>query len=434
MKLSNYLKIFPYQKEPGYLLLYSTKRASSALVPEAVLKAVENGNLDSSDADTLYDLGFLIDDPDEEKNEMLRSIDAANRERMAFAALVVMNLDCNLRCTYCYEGMMKGKHYMSHDTADTLIIFTEDRYLANGKKVHFDFYGGEPLLSYELVRHISEKLKASAGERGAAYTFNLVTNGTLLTSKRAKELASLGLMDARITIDGLSENHDRFRPFKSGSGSFEIIVKNIKEACGYIGIQIGGNYTRENYRDFPRLLDYLLQQGITPDKISYVKFDPVTQPRREIALADFSDGAVSLNEPWVFEASLFLREEILKRGFQTLRIMPSPCMIENKDDIVINYNGTFYKCPALIGWQGLETGDLWGGMTDYGESHRLDIWKRQECLDCAYLPVCYGGCRFMKLLRDGKIDGVDCRKPYLDATLETFILQDIKYTPEIDND
>lgn len=433
MKLSNYLKIFPYQKEPGYLLLYSTKRASSALVPEAVLKAVEDENLDSSDADTLFDLGFLIDDPDEERDEMLRSIDSANSERKAFAALVVMNLDCNLRCTYCYEGMMKGKHYMSQDTADTLISFTEDRYLANGKKVHFDFYGGEPLLSYELVRHISERLKASAGERGVAYTFNLVTNGTLLTSKRAKELASLGLMDARITIDGLSENHDRFRPFKSGSGSFDIIIRNIRDACEIIGIQLGGNYTKENYKDFPRLLDYLLDNGITPDKISYVKFDPVSQTRKEVALPDFRDGVESINEPWVFEASLFLREEILKRGFQTLRIMPSPCMIENKDDIVINYNGTFYKCPALIGWQGLEIGDLWSGMNDYSESHRLDIWKRQECLDCAYLPVCYGGCRFMKLLRDGKIDGVDCRKPYLDATLETFILQDIKYTPEIDN-
>ncbi|MBI5674547.1 MAG: geopeptide radical SAM maturase [Nitrospirae bacterium] len=433
MKLSNYIKIFPYHEEPGYLLLYSTKKASSALVPESTLKAVEDGNLEPSDADTLFDLGFLVDDPDEEKNEMLRSIDTANRERKAFSALVVMNLDCNLRCTYCYEGMMKGKHYMSRDTADALISFTEDRYLSNGKKVHFDFYGGEPLLSYELIKYISEKLRALAGELGLAYTFNLVTNGTLLTAKRAKELASLGLMDAKITVDGLKGNHDRFRPFKSGSGSFDIIIRNIRNACGNIGIQIGGNYTQENYKDFPRLLDYLIDHGITPDKISYVKFDPVTQPRKEVALPDFRDGTESINEPWVFEASLFLREEILKRGFQTLRIMPSTCMIENKDDIVVNYNGTFYKCPALIGWQGLEAGDLQRGITDYRESHRLDIWKRQECLECAYLPICYGGCRFMKLLRDGQIDGVDCKKPYLDATLEAFILQDIKYTPEIDN-
>lgn len=433
MRLSNYIKIFPYHEEAGYLLLYSTKRASSALVSESTLKAVEDGNLAPSDADTLFDLGFLIDDPDEEKNEMLRSIDTANRERTEFSALVVMNLDCNLSCTYCYEGMMKGKHYMSRDTADALIRFTKDRYISNGKKVRFDFYGGEPLLSYELIKYISERLKASAKEHGVAYAFNLVTNGTLLTPKKIKELTLLGLTDAKITLDGLRENHDRSRPFKSGSGSFDIIARNVRDVCEVISIQIGGNYTKDNYKDFPLLLDYLIDYGITPDKISYVKFDPVSKTRKEVALPDFRDGIESINEPWVFEASLFLREEIMRRGFQTSKIMPSSCMIESKDDIAINYNGTFYKCPAFLGRQGLETGDLWSGITDYSEYHRLDIWKRPECLECAYLPICYGGCRFMKLLRDGKIDGVDCRKPYLDAILETFILQDVKYTPEIDN-
>ena len=433
MRLSNYIKIFPYHEEPGYLLLYSTKRASTALVPESVLKDIKDGSLEPSDADTLFELGFLVNDPDEEMNEALCSIDTANKERTVFSAVVVMNLDCNLSCTYCYEGKMKGKLYMSHDTADVLIDFTEDRYLVKGKNVHFDFYGGEPLLSYELVRDISERLKSSAEKRGLTYTFNIVTNGTLLTVERAKELASLGLLDARITIDGLRESHDRFRPFKSGAGSFETIIKNIKNACENIGIQIGGNYTQENFKELPLLLDYLLDQGITPDKISHVKFDPVTQTRNEVALPDFRDGAESINEPWVYEASLFLREEIMKRGFQTLRIMPSPCMVENEDDIVINYDGTFYKCPALIGWQGFEAGDLQRGIMNYSKSHRLDIWKKRECLECAYLPICYGGCRFMKLLRDGKIDNVDCRKPYLDATLEIFILQDMKYMPESDN-
>ena len=38
----------------------------------------------------------------------------------------------------------------------------------------------------------------------------------------------------------------------------------------------------------------------------------------------------------------------------------------------------------------------------------------------------------MKLLQKGKIDDVDCRKPYLDATLETFIKQEIKYGLKID--
>ena len=427
MQLSNYIKIFTYNEKPGYLLLYSTKKVSAILIPESTLKSINDGSLEPSDADTLSELGFLVPDTSEEKKEMLGILDKTNKQKKKFTAMVVLNLDCNLACRYCYEGKMKGKFYMPSDTAEGLMNFTESLYLSDGKSVHFDFYGGEPLLSVELIKNISKRIKASAEKRGLKYTFNLVTNGTLLTGKRAEELVPFGLKSAKITIDGPRENHDIFRPFKSGAGTFDTILRNIKDACEIIKIQIGGNYTPENYKDFPRLLDYLLQQGLSPDRFQMVKFDPVTKTRKEVALPDFREGAESINEPWVFETSLFLREEILKRGFHTPKIMPSPCMIEIKDDFVINYDGTFYKCPALIGWKGFEVGNLNTGIKDYTESHNLDSWKTQECLDCEYLPLCFGGCRFMKLLRDDRIDGVDCKKPYFDATLETLVKQEIKY-------
>ncbi len=102
-------------------------------------------------------------------------------------------------------------------------------------------------------------------------------------------------------------------------------------------------------------------------------------------------------------------------------------MIELKDNIVVNYDGTFYKCPGFIGHPELSVGNLKSGLEDYSVSHNLEIWKKEECLDCEYLPICFGGCRYMKLMRDGKIDGVDCRKAYLDAVLEDCIKQEIKY-------
>ncbi len=433
MHLSKYLKIYPHKEKPDYHLFYSTKKASIILLHESTLESMGEGSLSPSDEDTLAELGFLVPDLDKERDEMLSLIDEANKRRKRFNAVVVMNLDCNLRCRYCYEEGMKGRFYMSSETADLLIDFIERHYLADGKTVHLDFYGGEPLLSIELIKYISKRLRSAVEERGLTYTFNLVTNGTFLKRKIAEELALLGLKSAKITIDGPRENHDIFRPFKTGSGTFDVIIRNIKDNSGVIKIQIGGNYTRENYRDFPRLFDYLLEEDLTPDKISTVKFDPITKAGGDFALSDFRKGCESINEPWLFEASLFLREEILKRGFNTPKIRPSPCMIEIQDDIVVNFDGTIYKCPGLIGWKGFEVGDLRTGIKDYRESHNLDVWKRQECLDCEYLPLCFGGCRYMKLLRDGRIDDVDCRKPYLDATLEAFIKQDIKYRLKADS-
>ena len=155
MHLSRYLKIYPYRKEPGYLLFFSTKRASKVLLPESVMESIEKGVVIESDEYTLSGLGILVPDRDEEKREMLHSIDAMNREATKFGAIVVMNLDCNLACTYCYEDGMKGTHYMSSKTADLLIDFIKRNALEKRKHVHLDFYGGEPLLSVDLIKDIS---------------------------------------------------------------------------------------------------------------------------------------------------------------------------------------------------------------------------------------------------------------------------------------
>jgi uncharacterized protein len=430
MRLSRYVKIYPYPEKPGYFLLFSTRRASVILLNEATLKAAREGTLSPADRETLERLSFLVPEGHDEKEEMRTSFERKNQAGRAFSAMLVMNLDCNLACSYCFEGGLKGKHYMTRETAELFCDFAEKGYLAHGKSVDIDFYGGEPLLSVDLIKYISGRLRGAAEKSGSAYGFSLVTNGTLLTGELARELASLGLKQAKVTVDGPRENHDAFRPFTSGSGSFDAIVRNIKAACDVVRIQLTGNYTRDNYRSFPRLLDHLLAEGVTPDRLALVMFAPITGTMAEYGLPEYREGCDSADEPWLIEASLFLREEILRRGFNTPKVRPASCMIEFNDAAVINYDGAIYKCPALIGREEFAVGDLASGIGDYRESHNLDLWKNEECLDCAYLPICYGGCRFLKLLRDGGIDGVDCRKAYLDATLETYIRQELQNKPK----
>lgn len=427
MHLSRYVKTYPCREKPGYSLLFSTRRGAVILVPEATLRAIEEGTLSPSEQETLSRLGFLVDDQRREIEEMREFFDQANLRSRRFGAMVVMNLDCNLNCTYCFEGGLKGKRYMTRETADLLCAFAEREHLAKGKPVTLDFYGGEPLLSFDLIKYISGRLKEAADAQGVAYTFNLVTNGTLLTRERAEDLAALGLQQAKVTVDGPRENHDRFRPFASGGGSFDAIIRNVKACCDLVRIQFSGNYTRENYREFPRLLDQLLAEGVTPDRLALVMFAPITGTMAEYGLPEFREGCDTTAEPWLIEASLFLREEILKRGFHTPKVLPSTCMVELQSELVVNWDGTLYKCPAFIGKKELAVGDLRTGIGEYRESHGLDAWKNDDCLECAYLPLCFGGCRFLKLLRNGNLDGVECRKEYLDAALEEFLQQDIRF-------
>ncbi len=428
MQLSRYVKTFPHGETPDQLVVYSTKKASLAIIPETIFDAIENGSLSPGDEASLLKLGIIVPDRESEKRDMLSMIDSLNSKDRCLNISVIINLSCNFNCVYCYEGNLKGSYYMTADTADLLVAFIKERFTGNKNLINLDFYGGEPLLSTGLIKDISGSLKSFASDKGASYTFSLVTNGSLFKRSVAEELVRCGLAAVRITIDGDAETHNRYRPFKTGAGSFDAIIGNIKETCDLVKMGIGGNFDKGSYERFPLLLDHLETEGLTPDRIYEVKFGPVSKrPDEDTSPADYSDWCLSVNEPWVLKAGEMLREEILKRGYNTPKIMPMPCQVEFNDSYVVNYDGGIYKCPALVGRKGFEIGTLGDGMNDYRDTYRLGLWKNDECLECEYLPLCFGGCRYMAYVRDGNVDNVDCKRPYYDAALEALIKQDVRF-------
>lgn len=423
MHLSRYLKVYPAPHLHDHFMLYSTYRGSLALVSGANLRAAEAGAESGPEAAALARLGMLVEDPNLERAQMRSLLERANGRGRSFKAIVVLNLDCNLNCGYCYEGGFRGEHYMSPETAQLLVQTARDR-MSRGMNVSLSFYGGEPLLSRQLIRAVSEPLLEAAQSLGVSYSFSLVTNGTLLNRNTAKELVPLGLKGAKFTLDGPREIHDGERPYLSGAGSFDTIVDNIAALWDIVPLQLGGNFRQGNYREFPRLLDQLLSRGITPEKLTQVLFTPVTP---KAGCADYGSGCTSSQEPWLIEALLLLREEVLARGFATTKPAVSACMVELDNIMVVNYDGSLYKCPAFMGWQELKAGTLAEGLADYRLSHCIGNWQTDSCLDCPYLPMCFGGCRFLTLLRGKSLAEVDCRREFLDATLERFLLQNMAH-------
>jgi uncharacterized protein len=429
MHLSRYLKIYPCPDQPGQLLLYSTKTSALVQLPESTLQAAQDGTLSAADRDAMARLGFLTADPAAEVAEMRDIFVKANKQRRQFNAIVVLNLDCNLACSYCYEDNFRGGFYMTSDTADLLVDTIIAEQMEKGHEVKISFYGGEPLLSLGLIKEIAGRLQAAAKRLGSKFGFSMITNGTLLTRDLVQELLPLGFFGAKVTLDGPRANHDLSRPFVSGSGSFDAIIDNVAQACGLIQLNLGGNFTRDNYRSFPALLDDLAARGVTPDKVAKMLFAPVVKKSGEKTVGDFGGDCVCSYEPWLIEAGLFLREETLKRGYPAPKIQISACMIEYDNNLVINYDGSFYKCPAFMSHDSLRIGSLKEGLKDYQASHNMDVWKKEECLDCAYLPICFGGCRQMTLLRTDRIEEVDCRKEFYDLSLERVLRQDLQYRP-----
>ena len=429
MPLSCYMTSYTDPDHPGFVLLYSTRKGSVVRITEELLATARDGSLSDSDRGTLRRLELWVDDPLAERETMTNLIDLATSRSDKFIATVVLTLDCNLACPYCFEDHFRGTHAMSEETARLLVEYITREQIQLGRDVEIRFYGGEPLMAIPRLKEIADAVQGAATSAGTEFSCSLVTNATLLTRAVVEELLPFGLRSAQITLDGPAEIHDLQRPFVSGEGSFQIIVYKLRAVYDLITLKPGGNFTEENYREFPAMLDALLEAGINPAKLGPVQFSPIHPKSGNRGTCDSSCSVGS--EAWLIEAHLFLRTETLRRGFDVDKPHMGVCMIELTNNLVVNYDGSLYKCPALLGWPEFAVGTLATGITDYRHSHNLDVWKNDECLECAYLPLCFGGCRFFRRLKTGAIDGVDCRRAMLDASLERIVRQDLQNMSQI---
>jgi uncharacterized protein len=429
MLTSYYLKIFPTNPSASQHLLFSTKSGALALLDADTVGCLKDGAVPKEQAPLLTRLGMAVADLDQERQAVHNMLADINHRNKHLRISVILGMACNFACVYCYEGSQKGGVAMSDETADQLVAFIQARLRPKTEKLVLNFYGGETLLYQKRIEDLTERLKPIVEGQGGILEFHLVTNGSLLTQKTVHRLLPLGLKSAKIAMDGPPENHNQFRPFKDGSPSFATILANVKDCCDLVPLNLVGNYTRENYQMFPALLDQFLQEGLTPDRLQQVQFYPAMQINDQFANPEFIGGCCSIAEPWLIEAAFFIREELGRRGFPLAKTRPAPCMVDIDDAFVVHHDGTIYKCITMIGHQGYEAGDIWKGMTQsWQRKYCVGHWQKEKrCRECKYLPLCFGGCRYMSFQREGSMAGVDCQKAFLDATLEKMLMQDLKY-------
>lgn len=429
MYFTPYLTVHRHHSIPDQVLLFSTKTGALVLLPEEDFTALQGGESENDYTTPLTDMGFLVADPEAERLQVSQYMADINRHNPNLTLALILGMECNFACRYCFEGEQKGKKTMDDQTADQLIAFIKDRFRPGKKKLQLEIYGGEPLLYTKRIIYLAERLKPFVEEQGAEFSFDLISNGSLLTDKVVEELNAWGLDGVKVTIDGPPENHNHFRPFKSGANSFDIIVRNLKEVCGKTKIRLGGNFTNETYQNFATVLDLLSEEGISPDKLERVNFNIVMQVNDKITSNEYMGGCATLNEPWLRDASLHVRQEVFKRGYPMGEIGPQPCAVEIDDAFTVHYDGSLYKCVTWVGHEQYKIGDIWQGVNEnYQETHHLGHWQQEDkCKKCNYLPLCFGGCRYMAYQRDGHMANVDCKKPFLDATLEAMLLQDLRY-------
>ena len=138
---------------------------------------------------------------------------------------------CNLRCEYCVYSEKGEYHNRKHSNNDMSVELAEkaiNMYLDTSNEAPdrvISFYGGEPLLKIELIKHCVEYVKKKSIEKKVR--FAMTTNGTLLTMDIARFLAENNF-EVLISLDGSKNEHNEYRKFANGKGSFDTIMNNLR--------------------------------------------------------------------------------------------------------------------------------------------------------------------------------------------------------------
>jgi uncharacterized protein len=417
-----------------------------ATLLDRMAESGDSGALDAEEreaVDLLTENGFLVSDRAADRAALDRFFATTREDRSELHITVLTTLQCNFACDYCFQGdhgdYNKFAEKMSFDTAVNVSAWIErelDR--VQPERLVIMFFGGEPLLNLPVMYGIAERAWRATEARGIWMGTSIITNGLLLTTEVVDRMLPYGLNGVKITLDGDRDTHNRMRPLRGGQGTFDRIIENIRLVADRVPIAIGGNFDETSVDSYPALLDFLSQQTFA-DKLSKVNFKPVIRnapaPARGIlplipvgrdnkplggtcmtsagkggGASSGCDSCGSLDDKLEF-----LREETQRRGFPTTSGVPGgPCHVHLKHAHTIGPDGSLYACPGFTGEKGFSTGHIDDRREQWRESarerfERLHPWD--ECGDCAFIPVCAGGCLVASHGELGDMNMPTCHKP-----------------------
>ena len=222
---------------------------------------------------------------------------------------------CNLDCEYCFAS--QGKYHgeralMTFDVAKRAIDFLIDN--SGGRhNLEVDFFGGEPLMNWNVVKKTVEYARSREKECGKHFRFTLTTNG-ILVDDEVIEFSNREMDNVVMSLDGRREVNDRFRKTVGGTGSFDVIVPKFQKfaaARGDKDYYIRGTFTHLN-PDFMKDIEVMLALGF--DKLS---MEPVVaSPDSPYALTE-EDKAVVMEQYELLAKKMIEK----KRAGYTFRVL-----------------------------------------------------------------------------------------------------------------
>jgi len=341
-----------------------------------------------------------------QKEGWLRSQIPQNKTKFLRVAYFTITRNCNLACSYCYQGL---KDRINTDvTLDNVdIILKKVKEVNPNCKIIIT--GGEPFI-HKHVFNIIEQIQEMDLE------FSILTNGTLIDQNVAKRLKQYSnLKNIQISIDGITEETNSIT---RGKGSFEKIIRgihnvidcqlpftlaptihegNLHEIYGlvYFAISNGGFISPNNLRIFPHNSDCQLE-------LSNMSLYNIIKDVEKRVIKDFGIEMIKK-----YKSMLVSKEDQDSISNRSKFICGMAHSLVN-----INYNGDVYPCHLLS----IDTFKLGNVLYESFETifqrvDRLGIrvpsFKIPKCSKCPFVATCGGGCRAAAYFTYGSVSRED---------------------------
>ena len=323
---------------------------------------------------------------------------------------------CNLNCSYCFAS--QGKYHgdraiMSFEVGKRALDFLVE-HSGTRKNLEVDFFGGEPLMNFQVVKDLVAYARSIEAEKGKRFRFTLTTNG-MLVDDEVIDFANRECHNVVLSLDGRQEIHDRFRVDYAGKGSWERIVPKFQKfvrARGGKGYYMRGTFTHAN-PDFLKDIQTMLDLGFTELSMEPVVCAPddpsaLTEADKPIVMRQYED-----------LAKLMLERDREGRPFTFYHYMidltGGPCIYKRisgcgsgTEYMAVTPWGDLYPCHQFVGEEQFKLGDIWTGVTNHEIQDQFaacNVYAREECKTCWARLYCSGGCAANAYHATGRITG-----------------------------
>jgi uncharacterized protein len=267
--------------------------------------------------------------------------------------------------------------------------------------------GGDPSLAMDVVEDLSLRFLDTCARKNSTYRASLITNGYLLHEKMIQHLRNSQVQALQISLDGSKEFHDNSRYLPNRKPTYDVILRNVEDACDELDIFLRINVDAVNRSKIPELLDDLDSRGLT--QRLYIYFAHVDDVNENSA--GYHGKCLSAREYADTEAALL--RLAMARGFQIGgRVLSKPvqtfCGANSINYYVVDSKVNLLKCyhdfgaadEHGIGRIGEDGNEVVTNPYNLMKWLGWDPFSIEECRSCKVLPMCMGGCSH-KIMNSG---------------------------------